>query len=247
MTKATAVRKYIYKILKKIRSILTVWIAAPSVGHLRAIRLEEIDLATTLMERMGGYSVIEIGGGVGWQAAELESRGYAVTSYDVSTSNYKKLRNSKVKEYDGESIPEPDHVFDLCFSSNVLEHIPDTRGAVAEQLRVLKSNGYLLHILPTTSWRLWTSITDLVKRFYLLGPHGEHSKNIVDELLQFSRARWSSRFEKAGLVVIDIVPGGIFYTGNCILDARLSIKNRKRISKFIGSSCNYYLLKPRGE
>lgn len=245
--KAKRVKKYIYKTVKKIRSILTIWVAAPTLQHLHAIRLEETALAASLMERWGGASLVEIGGGVGWQAAELESRGYKVTSYDISSSNYKHLRNSIVKEYDGKSLPEQDNAFDLCFSSNVLEHIPDTRAAIGEQLRVLKSNGHLLHILPSSSWRFWTSLTDLVKKFYLTGPHGEHSKNIADELLQFSRARWCRRFEDAGLVVIDIVPGGIFYTGNLVLDARLSIKNRKRISKFLGSSCNYYLLKPRGE
>ena len=245
--KAKRVKGYIYKIAKKIRSILTFWVAAPSVEHLRAIRLEETALAASLMGHWEGISLIEIGGGVGWQAAELESRGYKVVSYDISSSNYKHLRNSIVQEYDGKSIPESDDAFDLCFSSNVLEHIPDTRGALAEQLRVLKITGHLLHILPSTSWRFWTSLTDLVKKFYLSAPHGEHSKNVVDELLQFSTAYWSRRFEDAGLVVVDIIPGGIFYTGNSILDSRLSIKNRKKLSKYFGSSCNYYLLKPGGE
>jgi SAM-dependent methyltransferase len=50
------------------------------------------------------------------------------------------------------------HSVDVIFSSNVLEHVPHIEEFEAELLRVLKPGGVAIHVLPTTSWRLWTSV-----------------------------------------------------------------------------------------
>jgi len=47
-----------------------------------------------------------------------------------------------------ESLPYPDDFFDLVFSHEVLEHVPDDRAAVAEAYRVLKPGGHLVVFVP---------------------------------------------------------------------------------------------------
>jgi SAM-dependent methyltransferase len=63
-----------------------------------------------------------------------------------------------VEEYDGLQIGAPDASFDIVFSSNVLEHIRTLDLTLSEVRRVLRPGGIAIHILPTASWRLWTSL-----------------------------------------------------------------------------------------
>lgn len=42
----------------------------------------------------------------------------------------------------------PDSTFDEVFACNVLEHVPDTRGALGEWARILKPGGRLTVIVP---------------------------------------------------------------------------------------------------
>jgi SAM-dependent methyltransferase len=64
-----------------------------------------------------------------------------------------------IQEYDGVHIPFPDSSFDCVYSSNVLEHIPHLDAFEQEIHRVLAPGGLCLHILPTHTWRFWTSLT----------------------------------------------------------------------------------------
>jgi len=50
--------------------------------------------------------------------------------------------------YDGKTLPFSDGSQDAVFSSHVLEHIPDYRGALQEWFRVLRVGGYLVTVVP---------------------------------------------------------------------------------------------------
>lgn len=39
-------------------------------------------------------------------------------------------------------------IFDLCFSSHVLEHVPDPWASIEQQLSMLKDGGYLIAVFP---------------------------------------------------------------------------------------------------
>jgi SAM-dependent methyltransferase len=63
-----------------------------------------------------------------------------------------------VEEYDGRTIPLPDESVDVVFSSHVLEHVSPLGPLLEESRRVMKSTGLAVHILPSSTWRVWTSI-----------------------------------------------------------------------------------------
>jgi SAM-dependent methyltransferase len=125
--------------------------------HLQRIRECELQLARSFM--LESSTVLEVGAGAGWQAQALAEMGFQVEAIDVEENRYRDNQVWSVAEYDGAHIPFPDNHFDVVFSSNVLEHIAEIKVFQAEIQRVLKPDGMAIHILPTGSWRFWTSLT----------------------------------------------------------------------------------------
>ncbi|WP_295392833.1 class I SAM-dependent methyltransferase [uncultured Thiodictyon sp.] len=127
-----------------------------SIEHLHTLRAHELE--QIVAQFPPGANILEIGAGTGAQAQELSRRGFQVTAIDLPQSRYSADRVYPVIDYDGRSLPCADASFDVVFSSNVLEHVPDLAPLQQEIKRVLKPAGYCVHVLPTTSWRFWTSL-----------------------------------------------------------------------------------------
>ena len=138
-----------------------------NVQFLSAIRAYEIVKIEQVLPPAS--KVLEIGGGTGQQAKALSERGFRVVSVDIDGSIYKDDRVFPVMDYDGRNLPFPDATFDVVLSSNVLEHVTDLSGLHKEMARVLRPGGIGIHIMPTHSWRLWTSVAhyiELVQRLF---------------------------------------------------------------------------------
>jgi SAM-dependent methyltransferase len=60
--------------------------------------------------------------------------------------------------YDGRRIPLPDSSVDVVFSSHVLEHVDALPALFAEMRRVMTRDAVAIHILPSSRWRIWTSL-----------------------------------------------------------------------------------------
>jgi SAM-dependent methyltransferase len=230
------------------------------------IRREELESRPHLPR---ASRILEVGGGNGLQAKTLQSWGHDVTSLDVELEAGKS--HFPVTLYDGRSLPFSPATFDVVFSSNVLEHVTDLPGLLAEAKRVLRPSGVMIHMLPTPSWRFWSIVT----YYFAIGPallsrrskdgaaassirkkrplfrrlvnlvfpaaHGVFP-NAVSELYYYSARSWLKTFRANGLIVEETGPCGIFYTGYKILRF-LGVPARRRISRLLGSGSNYYVLR----
>jgi len=125
-------------------------------SQLKKIREYELELIVDRFPACG--RVLEIGAGSGWQALLLSRHGFDVEAVDLKDAMPQGEKMWPVREFDGCSLPFPENHFDAVFSSNVLEHVKELSTLLDEMKRVLKPGGIMVHILPTSSWRLWTSV-----------------------------------------------------------------------------------------
>ncbi len=142
-----------------------------NVEFLHVIR--EFEYRRILEQLPKNARILEVGGGTGYQALRLQQAGFDVVSIDLAGSIYSENLVFPVQPYDGRHFPFPDESFDVVFSSNVLEHVPDLPQMHAESMRVLKRDGFCLHIMPTGAWRFWTNVAhyvELLQRLAIASP-----------------------------------------------------------------------------
>jgi len=120
---------------------------------LEALRRWELDVAWPYFS--GAREVLELGAGNGFQASIIASRGLRVVALDIAPRS---PTYYPVEVYDGRKIPYATGSFDLVFTSHCLEHIDRLVPFLSEMKRVLRTGGKAIHVLPTSSWRLWTSL-----------------------------------------------------------------------------------------
>lgn len=247
-----------------------------------ALRRVEIGLALDEMRARKplGSSIVEIGGGAGWQAKALEDAGFHVRSFDLPGSEFADQRAFPIEDYDGHRIPADDATFDIAFSSNVLEHIPHVEAFQQEIRRVLKPDGIVVHLVPSATWRIHTllahypwlvrafleaarsklgrgdskdarivasaaarrTLPQLASRVLFAPRHGEKG-NAFTEIWYFSRYRWNRLFNDTGWQIVSYRSSGLFYTGALLLNERLPVETRTRMSSSLGSACHLYVLR----
>jgi len=131
--------------------------------YLALLRSSELESVLSILAKQKRktcqLNILEIGAGTGWQARRLSEAGYDVQAIDLEQGNKPETRVWPVIEYDGRHLPFVDNYFDVVFSSNVLEHIPHLVEFQSEIHRVLKPDCLVMHVLPSCSWRLWTSVS----------------------------------------------------------------------------------------
>lgn len=201
-----------------ITKALTIWVSKQSLEHLENIREYEIRIVLDSLPK--GSNILEIGAGTGWQSKIFAENGFNVSAIDLAESVYKSERVWNILDYDGRIIPFPENSFDLVFSSNVLEHVKNVVIFQQEILRVIKPGGYAIHVLPSSTWRIWTNITHILKCYTLPYAHGVHSKNAFDEMFNFSKRYWKKIFSNTGWTIEGITTTRLFYTGHFIFDKK---------------------------
>ncbi len=138
---------------------------ARSVRLARAFRTEQTDpdgyysyLAQDTASQMEEYTdfadrlVLDIGGGAGYFAAAFTQRGARCAVLEPERSELLSLGAAPTGAIlgDGCQIPVRDHAIDVCFSSNVLEHVKDPAKLVDEMVRVTRPGGVIY--LAFTNW-----------------------------------------------------------------------------------------------
>jgi 2-polyprenyl-3-methyl-5-hydroxy-6-metoxy-1,4-benzoquinol methylase len=101
-----------------------------------------------------GAGVLDLGCGDGAFAAALLAAGCEVTMADVAEEALRRARAqapeaAAVKLAEGEALPFAEDAFDVVWAGEVLEHVADVVGLLAEVRRVLRWGGRLL---LTTPW-----------------------------------------------------------------------------------------------
>lgn len=242
-----------------------------TIECLRQIRNYEIrEILSLFPER--GY-IIEIGAGLGHQAAVLNAMGYKVLALDIPNQFNSNRKVFPVIDYDGVFLPLRNQSVTCVYTSNVLEHVKDLKLFFAELNRILKPNGYSIHVVPTPIWKIFNLIayplaaikTCIEVLKYEAGPirkavgilkklagnlllmakaHGVRG-NTISEIFLYTNRGWRKVVSKNGWEVVYARSLNIFYTGHNILGLRLSIPMRRVIGKLIGSSTKVLIVAPK--
>ncbi len=122
---------------------------------LHIIRKNEVDLALRSLHLKKNIKILEIGGGDGFNAKCISEAGYNITSIDIQP---RYPQSFHVKEGDALKMNFSNKSFDVIFTCHVLPYIEDFKTGFDEMKRVLKNDGKIIHIVPTTWWSIITNI-----------------------------------------------------------------------------------------
>ncbi|SDF52834.1 Methyltransferase domain-containing protein [Blastococcus aurantiacus] len=140
-----------------------------SLRLFRAFRREQVDpagfygvLAADSVAQLSrwsdvnGRSVLDVGGGPGYFADAFRAAGatYVGLEPDAGELTARGGTEPGTVRASGEELPIRSAAVDVCFSSNVLEHVPRPWTMTAEMVRVTKPGG-LVYLSFTPWWSPW--------------------------------------------------------------------------------------------
>lgn len=141
---------------------------ARSVRLLKAFRLEQTDpdlfyeeLAADSVRQLGGFVeldgrvVLDVGGGPGYFAERFRAAGARYVSVEADLDELAARSAPGPGSVLGSALDLPvrDAAVDVCYSSNVLEHVSDPERMLNEMVRVTRPGG-----LVFCSYTLWYSL-----------------------------------------------------------------------------------------
>lgn len=85
-------------------------------------------------------------------------------------------------------------------------------------------------------------IFNIIKQYLFVPRHGEFG-NSITELITFNKFFWKAILLLNKFKIQKVFPTKLFYTGHMIYGKNLSINRRIRLSRFLGSACNVFILK----
>ncbi|MEW5739888.1 MAG: methyltransferase domain-containing protein [Myxococcota bacterium] len=150
-----------------------------------------------------GRRVLNVGSGPFLELERLDVRQVEFTLCDIderAIAEARKIHGSKVSRYDvtqvGAPLPYATGSFDLVISMDVIEHLPDPRPWLDENVRVLKPGGHLF--LTTPNYGSGTlSLLENTALEAIARVQGFSRKNLHPT--KFSRASLSRALVDAGL------------------------------------------------
>lgn len=102
---------------------------------------------------LDGADVLDVGGGPGWFAEAFAGAGarYWAVEHDLGELMAGRDQHRLTALVaDGSDLPFPDARFDLCYSSNVLEHVEDWSALLEELVRTVRPGGIVF--CAFTNW-----------------------------------------------------------------------------------------------
>lgn len=170
---------------------------------------------------LAGSHVLDVGGGPGYWADAFAARGATYTPLDADAGELALHGRTPLPGTvigDGQSLPFRTAAFDVVYSSNVAEHVPDPWQMGDEMVRVCKPGGLVFY-----SYTLWfgpwggheTAPWHFVNGRYAAARytnrHGRRPKNDYGRSLfpvtMSQGIRWARAVQAAGTVeIIDVIP-----------------------------------------
>lgn len=133
--------------------------------------------------------LVDLGCGAGLLAAHLPRHGYRHLGVDLSESALHQAVPHGVRAVLGDvgAVPLTDGCADVVVAGEILEHVHDLAGVVAQACRLLRPGGLLvLDTLADTVWCRLLAIT-IAERIPRLAPRGVHDPDLLvnrDRLVQ---------------------------------------------------------------
>lgn len=100
--------------------------------------------------RLDGRIVLDVGGGRGYFTREFRRRGAHGYLFEPDPAELAPDRRAGAVVADGYLLPLADGAADVCFSSNVLEHVRDPATFLSELVRVTRPGGLIY--VSFTNW-----------------------------------------------------------------------------------------------
>jgi len=185
------------------------------------VRRHEANITFSLFPDTEFSLALELGAGNGAQSVTIAKYCKRLICTELDEQSYswlgesildRDLPNVDYRLCDAQDLSQfEDKTFDLVFSSNMLEHIPDVDRCLSECKRVLKDDGLMLHTMPSRWWKAFSFSLSLAK-LRRPGVHGV-SSNSVAEFSRFGRRVWKSKFQANGFRVDETVALP-FYVGH---------------------------------
>lgn len=179
----------------------------PSLSPNAALRW---DIVRARVDQLAPTSVLELGAGQGSIGARLATRADYVGVEPDATSRATaqgRIDGTGVVVGDLAEVPA-DRIFDLACAFEVLEHIPDDKGALAEWVERVRPGGHVLVSVPADPERY--------------GPADE----LVGHIRRYTATDLSALLESAGLEVVAVDHYG-FPLGNVLEWSRDTIAKRR--------------------
>lgn len=134
------------------------WLHTDWDRYLHALRAREIDLIFGRCPQGLFQRGLELGAGDGYQSGLLQRYVQHLTCTDFGADWFAgpSRPGMTFQTCDAEQVDAefPPGAFDLIFSSNMMEHLPDPGRALRGMHRVLANHGVVVHVMPSPFWKL---------------------------------------------------------------------------------------------
>lgn len=121
--------------------------------YLHTLRKCEFQIAFATVPEGTFERALELGAGDGFQSHLLQrvAERLVVTEYHLARFDREIDKDVTGVICDAECVGElfRSNTFDLIFSSNVLEHLPDPARAIGGMWKILKDDGVMVHVVPS--------------------------------------------------------------------------------------------------
>ncbi|NIA06860.1 MAG: methyltransferase domain-containing protein [Actinobacteria bacterium] len=129
-------------------------------SYLHEIRTRQFNAVFDRCPQGAFAHVLELGAGDGFLSTLLADYCVDLISTDLNDRRLSRQDCGGISYQicDAEALGQrfEEKSFDLIFSSNLLEHLPDVDRALCGIHRVLKDDGITIHLLPNRNWKLVT-------------------------------------------------------------------------------------------